>query len=358
MLSWRQVLGFLREELPIAAMSQLALLLGGLVLLAFFVRLGFMPEISLESVLSLFYAVAMLGLSLMVLMVSALVLPAILLRRGLPWLEDGLPQGGGVVLSTVAAVGLWFLYFLAWVCLPSSAQPWLKWGLWASLILALVIWAVVYLGKGAWRRRPRWLYGAAGAQQFVVLSLPLWIVVTLLAGGDLGHAEPWQAFGMFGLLLLVLAIITAAQTLLMDQSWLQTLGLAFAFLLLVVMATGSAGYLLDGFMARLQWGNVQPVRAVLTRTGCDQLNLAAGRTVCHVPTAADALAAVCHLNIRSRIGSQVLLASMAPPASAASSVPSSAGWQVVLDRKELLAWSVDSADCLPDSSARPASAAP
>jgi hypothetical protein len=79
-------------------------LLGGLVLLAFFVRVGFMPEVSLESVVSLLYAVALLGLGLMGL-ISGLVLPAVLLRHAIPWPQHRM-TGGAFLLHCVGSNSL------------------------------------------------------------------------------------------------------------------------------------------------------------------------------------------------------------------------------------------------------------
>ncbi len=352
---WRQALALIKE-LPIAALSQLALLLGGLVLLVFFVRLGFMPEISLESVLSLFYAVAMLGVLLVALMVSAMVLPAILLRYAMPWPEGGV-TGWKLLTSTVLAAAVWWAYYVAWMNYPDWHA---RLGTTILVLVggAMAFWAILFLKEQFVRSRPWLFYVMAGAQQFAVLTPPLVIIAGLLAGGDLGHVPVWLGLGYLALLLLGLAFIAAVQALVMDRNRGLVLAFGVTYLVWAFLVTGSAGNAFDGLMASLQWGDVQPVRAVLTRTGCDQLNLAAGRTVCDVPAAADTLAAVCPLNIRSRIGAQVLLASVAPPASAASSASSPAGWQVALDRKELLAWSIVSANCSPVSPARSASAAP
>jgi hypothetical protein len=112
----------------------------------------------------------------------------------------------------------------------------------------------------------------------------------------------------------------------------QSLVLALALLLLMVVATGSAGSILDAVMGRLQWGKVQPVRAVLTHAGCEQLNLATGQGICSMPAGADTPAVICPLELRSRIGTQVLLAS-ASPASAVSDALQQPGWQVPLERK-------------------------
>lgn len=335
MLSWRQVLGFLREELPIAAMSQLALLLGGLVLLTFFVRLGFMPEISLESALTLFYAAAMLGLGVMALMVSALVLPAVCLRYALPWPSEG-PAKGKLLISSLLAALAWLGYYSVWMKCPDLHGE-LGTAIAFLAGLSVVFWAVLFIQE-RWARSKPWLfYAMAGAQQFAVLVLPLLIVSGLMAGGDLGHAPVWLGLGYLALLLLVLACIVTVQALLMDKNRRLVMALGGAYLVWAVLITGSAGSAFDGLMASLQWGNVQPVRVVLTRTGCEQLNLAVGRTVCQLPAAAEGAVAVCSLNIRSRVGAQVLLA---PEIAAASEeVTKQPEWQVVLDRKELLAWS-------------------
>lgn len=348
----RRYLGWLRE-LPLVQLSQLSLLIGGLMLLAFFARVGFMPDLSMASVLSLLYAVAVLGLIMVLALLLTLVLPSLLMRHGLPWPKGGRPSGRLLLISTVLASLGWIGYFAVWVLGPTHWHGWLARGVTWLAIAAMVVWGIlsVFFEEEAARRS--WLLvSMACALHFATLSLPLVVIAPLASGGQLAHAPLGTGGTILVGLLLALAVTTTLRVRLWDRSVPAALTVGMAELILVVSATGSAGYLLGGVMARLQLGNVQPVRAVLTRTGCDQLNLAAGRTVCDVPAAADALAAVCPLNIRSRIGAQVLLASVAPPASAASSASSPAGWQVALDRKELLAWSMVSADCPPVSPAR------
>ncbi|MCO5978547.1 hypothetical protein [Ideonella oryzae] len=325
-------LGWLKE-LPLVPLSQLSLLVGGLTLLAFFARVGFMPDLSLASALSLLYAVALLGLATLFALFVMLVLPSLLMRHGLPWPPGARPSGRLLLISTVLASLVWVGYFAVWAVAPATWHGGLGQAVTGLALAALLFWASLSLAPAARVARvPGLLAAMAFALQFAALSLPLVVVAPLAGGGQLAHASTWTAVTILVGLILLLAVTTTLRVFLWDRSLVAALALTMVELMLVVSATGSAGYLLDNVMARLQLGHVQPVRAVLTRSGCLQLNLAAGVPVCAVPAAADVPAAVCPLSIRLRIGAQVLLA----PVAEAASEPD---WQVVLERKELLAWS-------------------
>lgn len=304
---------------PAKTLSLTVLSYGGLLLLVYFARIGFMPEVSLESLTSVLYAVALLGLMVACYVTATLVIPGIYLgeaRDGNPAITDA-----SVALVAFAVAVGWGIAFAAilygwnvWVC--------------ACAVLAIAgyvfcVWRVssadsppksaapTQLDQPAkvdiWREPRVWIVVNTLICGFLTL-IPLTLVAVLGLRGDLVYADSTKV--MFSLVMSIAVIAAVAMVLGSTEKakrWRMAIVLGPLLLFWVSLMTGSFSAISAVAVNKLGLGEYPFVRAVVSGKTCKQVNHALGQMVCDPGAGDDMPTSICPALLRSRIGSQVVL---------------------------------------------------
>jgi hypothetical protein len=290
---------------PAKTLSLTVLTYGGVLLLVYFARISFLPDVNLEAVTSVLYAVALVGLLLAGYTATTLVMPGLLLGSNL---DDGslTKVQVGLVASVVAVV--WIGLVLG---LFSDLGEWFWIGCAVMALLALL--------AAAWRYRHGWSVDKGSAKQWswaaamavvcsALMALPIVLVSVLGMHGDLAHSDDWKA----AVILIFAAIVIAMTAWLVgtmesSKRWKFAMLLAPLMLFVVSMITGSFSAISVIAVNKLGLGEQHFVRAVVSGKTCKVVNQALGQNVCDPQAEDDAPTAICPAVLRSRIGSQVLL---------------------------------------------------
>lgn len=337
------------ELKPAAALVSLAFFVGGLTVLLFFWRVGFMPDADLASTTGIFFAAALVGFwsiigSLLVGMLHGVVTTYLLQARRLP---------AHAALIAVAPV-LAFLFAAAIVIRREIEPDWL--GPWHPALWVVAAFAVGVAGAAvaAWQRRQfrgpiapvRWPW-AQDALAFAMSAL-VWLMGTFqvlaLAGGlagENGHTAVWSiALGLLWVALLV-AINVMAATLPWMVSGLYVFLNVLPLLLLLTVLAGGPSALASYVLRQLGLAEIAHVDLVLEPAACRALAAAPTSGLrCEAAGNVEG-SAVLDVRVRSRIGSQVLVERQTEVASATSPAvakgrPGSP--QVVLRKSDIVLW--------------------
>lgn len=354
-------------ENPGSALSICVLTFGGLLLLVYFLRIGFLPDIALESATTLLYAVSILGLFILVIFAAYLVMPAFVAKA--MW-QDYQEQGKLSVtwvfgLSGGAAFFAWPISFFSIIVLEKSAEQSLFISL-GTVILTVFLSACFMASRKSEPKsksvkedadeqpkaggHPIWVALRVAATAFIqwaLLCIVFLMVVGLGRDGVLRKAE-WPALFVVLLPLLFSAVIPLmVQKLTWSQSVRLTLGLGPVLLFVLLLLTESFSKPSALVISKLGAGEFEATRLVLSGKGCKQLNLALGGEHC-VEVKDDEPTPLCPVALRSRIGGQILI-EVAPVtlkngklawderrSAKGEVIPRR---RVVLDKSALLAWS-------------------
>lgn len=347
-------------ESPVATATAGVLLTGGLLLLVYFARIGYLPDVNLEAVASVLYAVALLGLVIAGYAALTLVMPGLLLgtsRDGNRAIADKHVWG-----AAAASAIIWASIIVVLFRSRSSS-------FWVVATGAVAICALAATGflarKGKLSQeqplkvlKPLWWVVVLTVYCAFLMLVPMTFISMLGLHGDLARADDWTA--IFTLIATASGIAFTAGllgTLEARKRWRAAMLLAPLMLLLFSLLTGSFSAISVIVVARLGLGETPFVRAVVSSKTCHQVNQVLGQKVCLPAADDDAPVAICPAVLRSRIGSQVLLEF----ASLAIGTPKEDGkkarlvwtsptaWEgldtkevlfrrVVLDKEQLLTW--------------------
>lgn len=321
-------------ENPLKTLSTAVLIVGGVILLAFLADIGFLPDLDLAGAVSMLYAVALLALMLVLSLAGLLILPGpaiSALRKGLggsfrPATRAVAPTGYPAEPMSVkdehaprAEAFPWIFAVLGWVVM-------MVWQVRPDVLAATAGSALVCIAAARW-----WVHGDLVASRqgskhgwslewrmwfesgvaFLVFVMPVFVILQLTVVGDLGR-EP-VSVTVLATLTLTLAVSAAIALVLSMSKPRSKIGiglvilLALVLLFLVASQTHSMTAIPHAVVRKLGLGDVAFARIALTPAGCRQVNAALGSTACAVPAEAEAMAPLCPVRIRSRIGQQLVL---------------------------------------------------
>lgn len=400
-------------ENPAKTLSMCVLTFGGILMLIYFFRIEFLPDINLESATTLLYAVSVLGLFIVLVLAAYLVMPALVAKT--LW-HDYQQQGK---LTDAWALGLSggaaFLSLIASMGLELANQASMK----ASLPICIIVAALAAFvvaqimardkcsianqtqqteGSESTKKeeknqsKPKWspfnaafMVALTALAQWTLLLTVVLITIGLGRDGSL-REEDAAAYSIIAAQLL----ISASVPLLFQKKmeWGRAIRLmavvGLALLLGLLLITQSVSKPSAIVVRHLGAGEIEATRLVLSGKGCKQLNLALGEMHCK-EVKDDEPTVLCPVALRSRIGAQILV-EVAPMKlhTVTSSKKEDSGdknlekrqlvWRdyknshqstvprkrVILDKSTLLAWSTLTsvgvhAEGVPDETAHPAS---
>ena len=193
---------------PITALAAFALTSGGLLVLFFFLRIGFMPDVDLSSSTALLFAVALVGLGTVVVYMLVAVLPGVVTAYALgeykiapdAWTLASVVGGGVLMTLAIMAKG--------WL---TSDLPWGSWAVWLFVVvsvlfvMARVAWLRWQPGQSAERQGLRLQGGYLKVVCFLSCSAFMWLfgLVTALKLAVHLARESSHPSWMSGVLILV-----------------------------------------------------------------------------------------------------------------------------------------------------------
>jgi hypothetical protein len=324
---------------PVKTLSSVVSILGGLLLLMFLTDIEFLPDVDLAGIVSMLYAVALLGLTLVAVMAALLVFPALLLRgvremfgkrshaaaskiahTGYP----AEPMSAEVRPTPFAEIFPWTFAFATWAVvlvwqLTAADQTWMRWlagvGAVACFLGALVqvCRETFALRRVSAARRKElsawWWVPLESATALLALTMPAFVILRLTSIGDWAH-ESISPLILVTLVLLLMASAVVACVLSLPHPQIGFgVGIAFALALFALVATQthSVTAVPHTIVRKLRLGDIELARIGVTAAGCRQINAALGATVCPVAPDADAVTPLCPVRIRSRVGQQLVL---------------------------------------------------
>jgi len=316
--SW--LLCFIKEN-PFKFFSAVVWSAGFVLLLVFFGRIRYMPDMTLSDIASVLYAMASLGLFISFYVMFLLAIPgaALSLLKNNLWNVNKahlfiLPFTSSLVL--VLALGyylnLWFSRNL--LCLLALV---------GAVILILPMFGAFSscnwpdfefvgsvkdksLRRGNFKRY--YIFSLLEVMALIVImAFPLFFVILMGTNGDIRTAPDYMVLIVLFLILLAVSVVATLISSVKPGGALYLSCLVVPLLFFYVMsATGSFSVIPFMVVRVLNLGEISAARIVVDKKTCDEMNGALGQKVCS-PTAGADVASICPVIIRSRIGSQVVL---------------------------------------------------
>lgn len=310
---------------PIKIISMAIMFFGGLILLMYFIRIGFMPDIDFKSSTSLIYAVALLGMFFSSYMMLMMVVPGLVLFRAKKATKNITARH--IFCITIGASICWAVF----ICNQFGfIQNILMYGAFVCVVLLVP-------ALGVWMDRKWSLPNDAKMEEencrvdaptvdplksklkafgwsllmIVILAffltIPILFIGVIGMTGEIRNASNSQA--VLGLILMVLSVSLSAGVIAAGRSKdvaKFSIVIAPSLMILVLVTAGNPSVFSFIAIKALGQGEIRAGRLVVSGKTCREINQTLGQNVC-VNTADERATAICPVTIRSRIGSQALL---------------------------------------------------
>lgn len=334
---------------PIKTFTTSVLAVGGLFVLVFFVRIGFMPDVDLTNSTALLSAVALVGLGSLTAFVLVAVLPGVATQYALD--ESALPPDRWTLMTVAAAGVLLPIVILALVWLPEGSTP-PSASYWAPAFIALAVLAIIlrvyYLSKHlrveASLATPK-LTGADGLQSIFLLigSALAWILGTLTAlqiafQFAIGSSHPtwFTTLVISAWMFLVVSINAVTARLQTKQAWIFAPISGFVIFVLLILLTSSFSELPANAIRILGFGEVKNVDLVVKADVCRSMPLTSSTDLRCAMSSSDAVGIFRDVTIRSRIGAQIVVEKSALN----SASNTQAVTRLVLKKEDVVMWTL------------------
>ena len=312
---------------PVKSITAIILGIGGILLLFFFMYIGFMPDVTLNSITSVLYAISALGILTFLSLIFLLALPI------LYSLHD----------KEIQKINKWSLLFLNfdavifWCCFLSYNFKII--GRTAFFIDLLICVCVVILTrisilidiikkvyhiltkknkKGNIKQEIITLLKEIKEfnnsfliffKLIFVLIFPIFVLINLILNIQLSN-ETECAIRVFFLVFLLIysfisVAITTAKGTLLDKIKASLFFSAFIFLIILFHYDSLSFTFLNTFK-RLGLGEINSARISVTKETCQEINQTLGKKVCENQSV-NSYVPICPVKIKSRIGNQVVL---------------------------------------------------
>lgn len=325
---------------PLALLTAAALTVGGLLLMGFFLRIGFMPDVDLSGSMALLFAAAIVGLGTLAALILCTVLPGVSMRY---LLDDAqLPLAWPVVLATAGpACVLVTLTVVSPMLLEPAARP--------SVWTITIIWSIATLLADAilmWRLQRR--STAFAWRGLIRMTWPLWLCSVfwtmglfqvLQAAIQMGIDSPHPPFVTIILLVCWLAMIVSINGVMAQLPLRVSLivGPVAGLFSIVLLATLTSSYSTVSAMTvkALGIGELRNTTLVLSADMCQSLSAVPDSLHCEPLTEKATVGLLKDVTIVSRIGSNIVAEGRAPTASSAKSPP-----RLILRKDTVIAWTM------------------
>ncbi|KQX22129.1 hypothetical protein [Variovorax sp. Root434] len=326
-----------------ALLTAAALTVGGLLLMGFFLRIGFMPDVDLAGSMALIFAAAIVGIGTLIALVFATVMPGVSMRYLLD--QAQLPLNWSAVLVTAGPAGLLVtLAVLSPLLLEPAQRPnvWvLAIGCFAIALVAGAILVCVAERRGAqldWGIRIKKIWPLMLCSVLWTLGLFQVLQAAIQMGVDSSHPPFFTVF-LLGCWLAMIASINLAMAQLPLRVSLIVGPVAGIFsVVLLAMLTGSYSTVSATTVKTLGIGEMQGTNLILTADMCHALSAAPGALHCEPMADKATVGILKDVAIVSRIGSNVV--AEGPPPKGDSAQTRS---RLILRKDTVLAWTTSGA---------------
>jgi hypothetical protein len=341
-------------ENPIKIFATAVLTVGGLFVLVFFVRIGFMPDVDLTSSTALLFSVALVGLGSVISFVIMAVLPGVATQYALD--ESALPPDGWTI-ATVAAAGIFLpITIMAAVWLYEGAVvPIAPYLMLAFIVLAIgaVVWRVYHLSKTlqAFDGLPRpKVQGHAALQTIFLLGggALAWLLGTLTAlqiairfSAGSSHSSWLIVFVVAAWMFLLVGINVATSRLSTKQAWVFAPISGLVTLVLLTLLTGNFSELPTSAIRELGFGGMRNVDLLIKAEVCRAMPLSSSTDLRCFMSSSDSAGILRGVTILSRIGAQVVVEKSVTTSSAEVIQPAA---RLILKKDDVLMWMIRSDD--------------
>ncbi|WP_285409829.1 hypothetical protein [Variovorax sp. efr-133-TYG-130] len=304
---------------PIKTFATAVLTIGGLFILAFFVRIGFMPDVDLASSTALLSAVALVGLATVTAFVFMAVLPGVATRYAL---HNSKLLPDNWTLATVAATGVLFPIFVVLVLMrEDKVASFVNYAIPISFAVpvAAVVWRVFKLSRARGNSKDlaeAKVDGVAGLETIFLLSFSAyaWIVgiftalqvaLRFFVGSD--HPS-WLIFLMVAAwVFLLIGLNLATARLSVKQTWLFAPVAAAVTLLALTLLTGNFFEIPTSTIRALGFGEMKNVDLLVKGDVCRSLPMTSSSNLRCSTSSSDSVGILRDVTIRSRIGAQMVV---------------------------------------------------
>jgi hypothetical protein len=326
---------FLRN--PLALTTAAVLTIGGLVLMGFFLRIGFMPDVDMAGSMALLFAAAIVGVGTLAILIFATVLPGVSMRYLLDHAD--LPLNWPSLLTTAGPAVL--LVTLA-VLSPVMLEPSKQLGTWAIVggCFALALIAATALVAASrrpvvlfdWRAYRRSIWPLMTCTLLWTLGLFQVLKAAIQMGVDSPHPPIFTIFLLGCWLLMIGSINLVMARLPLRVSLVVGPAAGACSVVVLAMLTSSYSTISAITVRTLAIGEIHGTNLVVSVDMCQALSATAGALQCE-PLAEKAVVGLLkNVTLVSRIGSNVVV-ERAPQGSQAQGRP-----RLVLRKDAVIAW--------------------
>lgn len=332
---------------PIKSISAIILGIGGALLLFFFLHIGYMPDINFESIASILYAIAILGILLVVYCLFILVLPGLVLSYFKENIE--VISNKHILCLSINAACTWaFVIGKIINFSPLAEHPYISYTIFSIVIILLFICGIKssyknlnLINKIAKKETKKLIINSTVKETKIsiietatpknnnkyritlkiillwsiraqilsvcLLMLPILLITVYASNGNMKTEPDWLIFIK---LLILIALISSSSAAIACLKFKESIRhvpiLSLAIFMVFIIITESFSSIAFSGIKTLRIGEVNSARIIVTGKTCNEINQTLGKKVCKSQSD-NAITAICPILIKSRIGNQMVL---------------------------------------------------
>ena len=310
---------------PVKSITAIILGIGGILLLFFFMYIGFMPDVTLNSITSVLYAISALGILTFLSLIFLLALPILyslydkeiqkLNKWSLLFLNFDAVIVWCCILSYYSKIigrTAFFIVLLICVCMVLLTR--------ISILIDIIKELYHILTKKKGNIKQEIITSLKKFKEFknsfliffkliFFLILPICVLINLILNSQLSNETECTILLFFLVFLLIYSFISVAITIakgtLLDKIKASLLFSA-SVLLLILIHYDNLSFTFLNTIKRLGLGEINSARISVSKETCQEINQTLGKKVCENQSV-NSYVPICPVKIKSRIGNQVVL---------------------------------------------------
>ncbi|PIT59042.1 hypothetical protein [Snodgrassella alvi] len=332
---------------PIKSISAIILGIGGALLLFFFLHIGYMPDINFESVASILYAIAILGILHILYCLFIFVLPGLTLS----YFKENIKviSNKHILCLSINTACIWaFVIGQIINFSPLTEHVYISYTMFSMVIIILSIYGIKNSFKNlnsinkienketkqliinstvketkisiietttTKNNNKNWITPKiiflwsllAQILSVCVLILPILLIILYASNGNMKTEPDWLIFIKLLILIVLISFSSAAiGCLKFKESIRYVPNLSLTIFMIFIIITESFSSIAFSGIKTLRIGEVNSARLIVTGKTCNEINQTLGKKVCKSQSD-NAITAICPILIKSRIGNQMVL---------------------------------------------------